>query len=391
MKRFFAWIKENVFLILESIILLLIPIFNFISSQILIYQKIISWVLFLLILIDVLFKINEKIREKKKERALKMENEKRGETERKRYETIEEMKKNLEEQKNFNLEYKEKKERSIKILNKFFNESLLNEEDILSLAKSSSYYILFIYSWPFPEIKNKRYKFITTRQYPLFLNDIGFTRMGSSRSTFFIIKKDRLEKKYHNIASFKKFLNKNLEEIRKEEFKMYLEELKKQDKKVYTKYSKKSYSEYLKINFLLLENIIHSGNLGLVSGEYIGLGGKKQVEEINKQILSGIELSEIDLKENVKIKIRDYFQKQDFNLLLEGIKQRTINKISKSRVKLKDELNIANVLEIAGKNKQDLQKALDKIGIPNAKNLATKMKQIAEEYLEALNDLKINL
>ena len=386
MKKIFNLIKENLLVIFEAIIAFLIAIFNFINSQNREYLTIISWVLFVLLIFDICLKTYNKIKEKQKERDLKRKQEK---NERKRDVKIQKIMEDAEEQKKFNLEYKEKKEKSIRVINKFFAKSLLNEEDILSLAKSSTYYILFVYCWPFPKIK--KYNFKTKRQYPLFLEEIGFSRMGTI-STLFVIKKERLKnKKYHNIVEFKKFLSENFERIRKEEFALYLDETKKQNQELYKKYYSNGYDKILKINFLLLENIIHSGNIGFVGGEYIGLSGKRQNEDISKQILEGIELSEIDLKENVKLRIKDYFKKQDFDLLLEGIDQNLIDKISNARNELKNELNIQNVLEISGKSELDIQKALVKIGIPDPKDIAPKMTKIAKEYNEALDDLNIEL
>ena len=223
----FKIIKNNISIIIESLIAIALLILNTFSSETTDYNEIIRWCIFALLIIDIIFKLNDKYKSKRKEEQLKKENE---EKDKQQSESLESIQKGLDEQKKFNFDYKEKNEKSLKILNKFFSESLLNENDILKLAKSSQYYILYVYSWPF-KYKIKKDKNKINRQYPIFLKDIGFIRMGLQAS-FFIINKDKLkQKELHNIVEFKKYLNKNFERIRKKEFDLYLKNIKGQDKK----------------------------------------------------------------------------------------------------------------------------------------------------------------
>lgn len=393
----FSVIKNNILIGIESLIAIILLILNTFFIGTINYNRLVSWIIFGLLILDIIIKLTNKYNSNQKEEQLKKENEKKD---KQQGETLKRIQKEFKTQENFNLEYKEKKEKSLRILNKFFSESLLNEKDILKLAKSAQYYLLYVYSWSFrSEIiigknevgKNEYYKFKTKRQYPIFLENFGFIRMGVN-GTLFILNKDKLkQKKFREIVELKKFLNKNFELIRPKEFKLYLEEVKKQDKKLYTKYSKNGFDKYLKINFLLLENIIHSGNIGMVGGEFIGLNNKKAKEDISKEILGGVELKDIDLDQNIKLKIKNYFKEQDFDILLEEVSKKIVNLISNKRVKIKKDLGIDNILELSRKNSEDIETVLKDIKLKDYKNLALQMKNEAIRYQEALDDLNINL
>jgi len=389
-------IKDNLVILLESLIALVLLILNTFFSGTTNYKEIIAWIIFGLLVFDILIKLYNKYLDYKKEKELKEQNDAKHNQQIKDLQSIQ---KELNEQKEFNKEYKEKKEKSVKILNRFFSESLLNETDILKLAKSAQYYLLYVYSWSFrSEIvvkktkkKTEYYQFKTKRQYPIFLEQLGFTRMGVN-STLFIINKEKLkQEKLHEIVNFKKFLNKNFKSIRREEFKLYLEEVKKQDKKLYKKYTKKGLDNYLKINFLLLESVIHSGNIGLVTGDFIGLNNKKAKEDLAKEVLGNIALKDINLGSEIKIKIKDYFKEQDFDILLEEISNKTMKKISNNRHKIKNELQVKNVIQICKKNLSDIESVLKGIKVSNYQEIASKMKTEAEIYYNALQDLNINI
>jgi len=388
----FNAIKNNILIVIEFLIAIALLILNTFFSETTDYNQLIIWCIFGLLVLDIIIKLINKYKSNQKEEQLKKENDNKYKQQSETLKTIQE---ELSEQKKFNLEYKEKKEKSLRILNKFFSESLLNEKDILKIAKSAQYYLLYVYSWSFrSEIKiskNKYYKFKTKRQYPLFLGDLGFIRMGV-QSTLFIINKDKLkQKKHHNIVEFKKFLNKNFETIRKKEFKLYLEEVKEQDNKLYAKYSKNGFDKYLKINFLLLESIIHSGNLGLVNGDFIGLNNKKAKEDLSQEILGSVELKDINLDQNIKLKIKDYFKEQDFDILLEEFDDKIVNLISNKRDKIKKDLGITNIIELGKKSITDIEIVLNNIKVKNYKAIAKQMKNESIRYQEALNNLNISV
>ena len=217
----FDTVKGYSLIILEFLIALCLLIINTFLSQMEEYKVIIGWGVFWLLILDIFIKCYSKYKNRKNETDLKKENEKKH----KEISTnLKSIKHEYAEQKKFNIEYKEKTERYLKVLNKFFSESLLNEKDILKLAKSAQYFTLYVYSWPFKN-ELKKYKFETKRQYPIFLEELGFIRKGV-RNTFFIINKDKLkQKRLHNIVEFKKFLINNFEKIRKKDFNLYLEEV----------------------------------------------------------------------------------------------------------------------------------------------------------------------
>jgi len=392
--EFWQIIKDNILIGIESLIAIAILILNTFFSEVTNIKEMITWIIFVLLIIDIIIKLFDKYKSNKKEAQLKIENDKK---EKQQSQTLNLIKEELAEQKDFNNKYKYKKERSLKILNKLFSESLLNEKDILKLAKSTQYYLLYVYSWSFrSEIilkktknKTKYYKFKTKRQYPLFLENLGFIRMGVG-GTLFILNKNRLKKKkFHNIIEFKSFLNKNLEIIRKKEFNAYLEEVKSQDKKLYKKYLKKGFKKFLKINFLLLENIIHSGNIGFVDGDIIGLNNKKAKEDIAKEILGTVNLKEVNLEQNIKLRIKDYFKEQDFDILLENIDAKRINIISNKRNKIKKDLKITNILELHKKNLGDIESTLKNVKLTNYKEIALQMKNESQRYTDALKELNI--
>ena len=333
----------------------------------------------------------DKYNSKKKEEKLKKENK---QTSNQTSESFELIKESLEGQKKFNSEYREKKEKSLKVLNRFISESLLNEKDILKLAKSAQYYILYVYSWPFRKFKineGEYYEFKTKRQYPLFLEQLGFIRMGVS-SPLFIMNKNKLkEKRFREISEFKEFLNRSFRLIRKEEFSLYTNEVGQLDKELYLKYLKNGPDKYLKINFLLLENIIHSGNLGLVNGDFIGLNNKKAKGNLAQEILGSIQLKEIHLDKNIKIKIKGYFRKQDFDILLPDVDLKTRNLISGKRDKIKKDWGVSNIMEISQKSLEDIETVLSNIKVKDFKEIASLMKDEATTYREAFDDLGISI
>jgi len=348
------------------------------------YKLIIGWVMFALLAVDVALKLFNKIKSKRREKKLKEDKEQRWEKRNKDFKII---KQQLREQKQHYTVYKDKQEKDLKTLNKFFSKSLLNEKDVLKLAKSDQYFALYVYSWPFPTIKD--YAFKTKRQYPILLKSLGFIRMGKV-SSFFMINKTKLKlKKLQNIVEFKRFLNKTLEDVRKEEFTLYLKEAKDHDEKLYSECLSKGYKNYLKINYLLFENIIHPGNIGFVDGEFIGLNSKKINQDLAQEILGGIDLAKINLDKNTKLKIKEYFKEQDFDILLEEVDQKTVELISTNRDKIKSNLGLGTILDIGTKTLEDIENILCSIGVKKYKNVALNLKDDAKNYQEALERLRI--
>ena len=382
-------IKSGYLILIKSLIALILIVLNIFFQEITKDGKLITWIIFFLMVVDIFIELKGKLDSKKKEERLKKEYEQKSKQTIESFESINEK---LEEQKEFNSEYKEEAERSLKVLNRFISKSLLNEKDILKLAKSGQYYVLYVYSWPFPKFginKEDYYKF--KRLYPVFLEKLGFIRMGRS-SPLFIMNKNKLkEKKFHEISEFKEFLNMNLQLIRKQEFRLHLNEVKQLDNELYSKYLKDNPDKYLKINFLLLENIIHSGNLGFVNGDPIGLNSEKERGDLVKEILGSIQLKDIHLDKNIKINIKKYFKNQDFDILLPDVDNKTINLISGKRNKIKEEIGISHVMEISQKNLEDIELVLSNIKVKDFKEIASKMKEEATAYREAFDGLGISM
>jgi len=373
--------KKNWIIIIESLIAIIVLILN-IS---LVNYQYIKWIIFGFLVLDIIVKFIKTLKNAYEEEQLKKENIINNINLKK--ERIK-FRKELEKQSIFNEKYKEKKEKSLKVFSRFFSRSLLNEKDILKLAKSTTYYLLYVYSWPFPRIK--KYSFNTKRQYPVYLHKIGFIRL-KKQGTFFIIKKDNLEKNLQNIIKFKYFLTRTFEKIRKEELELYLTEVKSQNNKLYNKYSKQDLNDYLKMNFLLVECILNYGNIGLVNGEYIGLTNKTENKDISKEIIGNLELCDLKLNTDNKLKIKNYFIEQDFDILLEGVDQKTINLISNNRQNIKNDLNINCILDLADKNTKDIRNILYKIKIKNYSDIARILKNNAKLYKNALVELNISL
>ena len=81
-------IKEYFLIILESLIALTLLIINTFFSQIEKYQKVISWCVFGLLIMDILIKLIDKLKSKQDEKELKKENEEKSEKQDKSLEII---------------------------------------------------------------------------------------------------------------------------------------------------------------------------------------------------------------------------------------------------------------------------------------------------------------
>jgi len=290
----------------------------------------------------------------------------------------------------------ERKEYSLKLLNKLVSDSLIREKDLLSFAGTSGYYQLFVYSASLSRLaKSLKIETVIVRKYPAFLESLGFVRLGKN-STLFVINKNRLkDEQLKNIKEFKKFLIYHFSKIRKQEWQTFLEQIKKMNRREFTRLNGKGYKEwgYLKYNFLITETNMNPTNLGFVDGDRMGLGDTSRRDEIYGQILEKPKLGTIQLSKELKIKIKRIIEKQDISLLIEGLPQKDRNQIDLSQDQIKENIGIENVINFSNVNADDLSNELVKTGFSKRRSntLAQQITSVAKQYKEALDELGINI
>ncbi len=290
---------------------------------------------------------------------------------------------------------REIKENSLKLLNKLIAEGLIRERDLLSLAGSSGYFQLFIYSAPLRRIAKSLDLETPVRQYPKFLEALGFARLGRN-STFFLINKNRLKSdRLKQIINMKKFLIYHLSKIRQKEWSDFLQIVKEKNKKEYQRLNKKGYIDwgYLKYNFLITETNMNPTNVGMVDDEYIGLGPVADNEQISGQILEKSNERHIELNRELKVKIRKIIEKLDVTILLDGVPHTDKDIIVMKQDILKKNLNIVNIIELHKVNKKDLIQTLIsmKVTKDHAPKIAAQLVDTTTVYQNALTELNITI
>jgi len=290
---------------------------------------------------------------------------------------------------------REIKENSLKLLNKLIAEGLIRERDLLSLAGSSGYFQLFIYSAPLRRIAKSLGLDTPVRQYPRFLEELGFVRLGRN-STFFLINKNRLKSdRLKEIINMKKFLIYHLSKIRQKEWSDFLQIVKERNKKEYQRLNKRGYIDwgYLKYNFLLTETNMNPTNVGMVDDEYIGLAPVADNEQISGQILEKSNERHIELNRELKVKIRKIIEKLDVTILLDGVSHTDKNIIVMKQDILKKNLNLVNIIELHKINKKDLIQTLInmKIAKDHAQKIAVQLIDTTRVYQNALTELNITI
>ena len=354
-------------------------------------QDILIWGLLLSTVIQVFELLRSKWKEYKKETELKAK-DKINEEDR------EEFKQYREDNEKFRTNYIKKKQSAQVLLNKLIQESLIKEEDILSVTKTLQYYQVIVYSYSFVSIlsnetltpKQKEALNTLKRKYPVFLQDLEFVRMGTPTSTVFIVNKNYLDPKLRKMSAFKKFLLIELEKIRKEEWNIFLECLNSfTDKTLYNKYKDKFEDEYLPLNFLLTESIMNAGHIGFVNETNIGLG--KNTRKFLVQLLAGTNIKDVKLIKAQKVKIKEFFKRTDIIFLLDEIETKVVNKVSKNESKIKNKFNIDYVLEFSTVNEAELQEYLTNTIKVDQPDLAKTMIKRAKEFKEALENLSVNI
>ena len=291
------------------------------------------------------------------------------------------------------------KQKSLSLLNKLLTESEVREKDLLALTSTSGYYILFVYSASLGRLVRSmnipEFKTQPNRVYPEFLKGLGFARLGK-RSTCFLINKSNLkEERLKDIKEFKKFLMYHFDKIRDKEWRTFLIRLKETSKTKYNKLRNIDYRKqgYLKINFLLTQTNMNVTNIGFVSGDRLGLGSVASNNDINRQIFSGINLSEDINEEELKIRIKKVISKQDVSFLLNGVEQASKLLITSEQDSIKENLNLRSVLGFSTVNQEDLRNELIRVGLGTneAELTAAAIITKAQEYESALDNLQINL
>lgn len=289
---------------------------------------------------------------------------------------------------------RELKDSSLKLLNKLIAEGLIRGKDLLQLSGSSGYYQLFVYSASLNRLA-KPLGLSEKRQYPIFLESLGFARMGKA-STLFIINKDRLEnKRLQQIKNMKQFLSYHFSRIRKQEWSDFLGEVKKKDISTFRKLNQRTYIQWghLKYNYLLTETNMNPTNIGFVDGEYLGLGVVATNSSIMSQILEKAATGKINVNEQLKVKIRAIIEKLDITLLLEGIEKQYKDLIDLKQDIIKQNMSVENVIEFHKSNKDDLTKVLVDLGVEEKKSqeIAEQIISTTNVYKKALEELNIQL
>jgi len=302
------------------------------------------------------------------------------------------------EQEEYNQKSKEleAKTGALKLLNRLINEGLIRGKDLLSLAGSADYYQLFIYSVPATQLlRGEEEKERIGRRYPLFLQKLGFVRLGKN-SSFYLINKNTLKnKKLKEAKEFKKFLDYHLSKIKAEEWSDCLEMMKEKYPKLYEKFKDKTYKEarVLQINYLLTESNINATNIGYVDGDNIGLARVEENEKVIQQILKGFNFSTKKVDEDVRVRIKKVMEKLDILFLVEGIKKADKQVLILSQDSLKEFFVINSVVEFYKVNKEDLITQLKKGGFSKKKagQIAELVITSATTYHQALEELGVNL
>lgn len=287
------------------------------------------------------------------------------------------------------------KEDSLKFLNRLIAEGLIREKDLLSFTRASEYFQLFVYSASLNKLANSLAIERPPRQYPLFLEKLGFVRLGKN-STFFLINKNRLEnEKLKNIKEMKKFLTYHLSKVRRREWNDFLKRVKEVNRKEFLRLKSKDYKRWklLKYNFLLTETNMNPTNIGFVDGEYMGLGVVSRNEAINSQILERSKLGRIEIDKQLKVKIRKIIEKLDISLLLDGIAKADRDVVDLRQDIIKKNIGIENVIDFHKVNVIDFVSELVGIGLEKKKSskIAKQIIKTTQVYKNALTELNITI
>lgn len=303
------------------------------------------------------------------------------------------------EQNEYYREQLETKVSALKLLNRLINEGLIRGKDLLSLAGTADYYQLFVYSVPASQlmrsINEEDRVYPPKRRYPVFLQELGFARLGQS-SSFFLINKGTLkDKKLRNPKAFKKFLNYHFIKIQKEEWGEFIEMLKIKYPDLYKKYKNKTHKEarVLQINYLLTETTMNATNIIQVDNENIGLARVEDNERVNEQILKEMNLKRVNLEDEIKIRIKKVVEKLDISFLLDGVHSKSKNKVDAGQDQIKDHFGLQSVVGLFKVNENELVEQLKAItfSTKKAKEIAPLLIENARIYHEALEELGINL
>ncbi len=290
---------------------------------------------------------------------------------------------------------REIKENSLKFLNKLIAEGLIREKDLLSLTSNSDYFQLFVYSASLNKLTRPLSIETPRRQYPIFLEKLGFVRLGKN-STFFLINKSRLEnKKLKNMKDMKNFLTHHFSKIRKKEWSNFLKQVKEINKNEFSKLKSKNCQKWghLKYNFLLTETSMNPTNIGFVDGDYIGLGTASKDESISSQILERSNLGQIKIDRRLKVKIRKIIEKLDISLLLDGVLKVDRDIIDLKQDIIKKNLETKNIIDFYKVNVDDLKTELSGIGLEKKRvnKIARLIIQTTKVYKNALIELNITI
>jgi hypothetical protein len=290
---------------------------------------------------------------------------------------------------------REVKENALKFLNKLITEGLIREKDLLSFTRASGYFMLFIYSASLNRLAKSLKIERPLRQYPTFLELLGFVRLGKN-STLFLLNKNRLEdKRLKVIKDMKNFLAHHFSRIRKREWNDFLAKVEKINKKEFSKLKSRTYKEwgYLKYNFLLTETNMNPTNIGFVDREYIGLGVATKNEAITSQILERPQEARIEIDKQLKVKIKKIVGKLDISLLLEGTLKEDGDAIDLKQDIIKENLGVENIIDLYKVNVTDLSSALIGIGLTKEKAIKISKRIIGTTtiYRDALTELNITI
>ncbi len=309
-----------------------------------------------------------------------------------------ELKANYEKMAEVQMEYetdRKKKETSLGFLNKLVSDGLIREKDLLALAGTTGFYQLFVYSASLDRQVRSLGLERLIRQYPIFLVNLGFVRLGKNSTLFLINKNNLKDENLKNINELKRFLSFHFSLLRNKEWNEFLRKVKEKNLEGYNKLKKKSYKDwgYLKYNFLLTETNMNPTNIGFVDGERMGLGTAVNRNEIYSQILNRTKSNKIEITKELKVKIKRVFEKQDISILLEGAKQKDRDSVDISQDIIKENLSVENIIDFYKVNESDLQEQLKKIGFTKVRsvNLAKQIISKAKEYKNALDELRINI
>jgi len=246
----------------------------------------------------------------------------------------------LEEQISLNKEWKEKKEVSLNLLNNLINKGLIDREEANKPFDTTQIFALYCFPTTHFITRNKEVVHkMNKRIYPEFLKNLGFIRLHIRRGLFYVIPKARLTEKLRNTFILKKYILTKINDIVIQEWASYLESVKKSHsryvKSQYPALQRLDYKDALKFNILLMNTDISENNIGYLNDR------RAFSDEFNNFIKHEIDLTKINVRRDVKGKIKNFVKSISFELFFFEEKQKDLDKLKQIEQNIKTKLNIS--------------------------------------------------